>query len=98
LATPDGEEARLSAAEYRLVAALVTDAGQPLSRDTLLTALGRRPNGDGDRSLDVLISKLRRKFDSATVPIQSVRNVGYVFPKPVTQLGRGLTTAEPDTG
>lgn len=98
LAAPDGEKVRLSAAEYRLVAALVSAAGQPLSRDTLLIALGRRPSGEGDRSLDVLISKLRRKFESATVPIQSVRNVGYVFPKPVTQLGLGLTTAEPEKG
>lgn len=87
LAAPNGQEARLSAAEYRLIAALVAVAGQPLSRDELFAALGRPASGEGDRSLDVLMSKLRRKFVSVTVPIQSVRNVGYVFPKPVKQLG-----------
>lgn len=44
----------------------------------------------GSRQLvDVLVSRLRRKFSDSnfTVPIKSVRNVGYVLPKPATMVG-----------
>jgi two-component system OmpR family response regulator len=89
LTAPDGKNAKLSAAEYRVLAALMAEPGQPVARDILFNVLGRIPPGAEDRSLDVLVSRLRRKFSDSNfaVPIQSVRNIGYVFPRPAAIIG-----------
>lgn len=87
LISPDGEAARLSAAEYGVLLLLTETPGQPVSRDHLFIALKKPQSGPDDRSLDVLVSRLRRKFSTSAfkLPIQSVRGVGYVFPGPVAQ-------------
>lgn len=87
LISPDGEEAGLSAAEHRVLTALTNQPGQPVSRDILFAALGKTAGGPDDRSLDVLVSRLRRKFTASTgaLPVRSVRGIGYVFPMPVVR-------------
>lgn len=87
LISPHAEEVRLSAAEHSVLMALTRQPGQPVSRDVLFNALGKQPAGPEDRSLDVLVSRLRRKFPDSiiTLPIRSVRGIGYVFPMPVTR-------------
>lgn len=87
LSSPTGEEVRLSGAEHTVLMALTQQPGQPVSRDVLFNALGKQPTGPEDRSLDVVVSRLRRKYtDSAvTLPIRSARGVGYVFPMPVVR-------------
>lgn len=87
LISPDGERARLSAAEYGVLSMLTEAPGEPVSRDHLFVALKKPPSGPDDRSLDVLVSRLRRKFSTSAfkLPIQSVRGVGYVFPGPVSR-------------
>lgn len=87
LMSPDGERARLSAAEYGVLTLLTERPGEPVSRDRLFVALKKPQSGPEDRSLDVLVSRLRRKFDTSAfkLPIQSVRGVGYVFPGPVSR-------------
>tara|TARA_R110001599_G_scaffold315282_2_gene523963 strand:+ start:3552 stop:4304 length:753 start_codon:yes stop_codon:yes gene_type:complete len=89
LISPDGERARLSAAEYGVLSLLTEIPGEPVSRDHLFVALKKPPSGPDDRSLDVLVSRLRRKFSTSAfkLPIQSVRGVGYVFPGPVSRRG-----------
>jgi len=87
LTSPDGEDVALSAAEYRVLIALTDHPGQPVPRHILFAALGKTAGGPDDRSLDVLVSRLRRKFTGSTgaVPVRSVRGVGYVFPMPVVR-------------
>ncbi len=87
LTSPDGEEARLSAAEHSVLMALTQQPGQAVPRDALFDALGKRSAGPEDRSLDVLVSRLRRKYHASTItlPVRSVRGIGYVFPMPVTR-------------
>jgi two-component system response regulator RstA len=72
----------LSTADYDLLWELATHAGQILNRDALLKTL-RGVSYDGlDRSIDVAISRLRKKLhDSATEPyrIKTIRNKGYLF-------------------
>lgn len=87
LISPDGERARLSAAEYRALLLLTEAPGEPVSRDHLFVALKKPQSGPDDRSLDVLVSRLRRKFSMSAfkLPIQSVRGIGYVFPGPVSR-------------
>lgn len=89
LISPDGVSAFLSGAEYHVLAALAATPGQPVRREVLLENLGRKNIDIEDRSIDVLLSRLRRKFQGSSfiVPIKSVRGVGYVFPMPVTCLG-----------
>lgn len=76
------EDISLSTADFDLLWELVTHAGQIMDREVLLKNL-RGVSYDGlDRSIDVAISRLRRKlYDSATDPfrIKTVRNKGYLF-------------------
>ena len=77
-----GENITLSTADFDLLWELATHAGQIMDRDALLKNL-RGVSYDGmDRSVDVAISRLRKKLlDSATEPyrIKTVRNKGYLF-------------------
>lgn len=72
----------LSTADFDLLWELATHAGNIMDRDALLKNL-RGVSYDGlDRSVDVAISRLRKKLnDSATEPyrIKTVRNIGYLF-------------------
>lgn len=72
----------LSTADFELLWELATHAGQIMDRNVLLKSL-RGVSYDGmDRSIDVAISRLRKKlFDSATEPyrIKTIRNKGYLF-------------------
>lgn len=72
----------LSTADFDLLWELATHAGTILNRDALLKTL-RGVEYDGlDRSIDVAISRLRKKLlDSATEPyrIKTIRNKGYLF-------------------
>ena len=71
-----------STADFDLLWELATHAGQIMDRDALLKNL-RGVTYDGmDRSVDVAISRLRKKLlDNATEPyrIKTVRNKGYLF-------------------
>jgi len=77
-----GEQIILSTADFDLLWELASHAGQILNRDALLKTL-RGVSYDGlDRSIDVAISRLRKKLhDSATEPfrIKTIRNKGYLF-------------------
>ena len=77
-----GDAVSLSTADFDLLWELATHAGQIMDRDALLKNL-RGVSYDGmDRSVDVAISRLRKKLlDSATEPyrIKTVRNKGYLF-------------------
>ncbi|ROR14983.1 two-component system response regulator RstA [Erwinia sp. JUb26] len=80
--TLSGEIIALSTADFDLLWELATHAGTILNRDALLKTL-RGVSYDGmDRSIDVAISRLRKKLlDSATEPyrIKTIRNKGYLF-------------------
>ncbi|MCU6172934.1 two-component system response regulator RstA [Citrobacter cronae] len=77
-----GKQVSLSTADFELLWELATHAGQIMDRDALLKNL-RGVSYDGmDRSVDVAISRLRKKLlDNATEPyrIKTVRNKGYLF-------------------
>ena len=77
-----GTDVALSTADFDLLWELATHAGQIMDRDALLKNL-RGVSYDGmDRSVDVAISRLRKKLlDNATEPyrIKTVRNKGYLF-------------------
>lgn len=78
----NGELVSLSTADFELLWELATHAGQIMDRDALLKTL-RGVSYDGlDRSVDVAISRLRKKLlDNAAEPyrIKTIRNKGYLF-------------------
>ncbi|MGY0155972.1 two-component system response regulator RstA [Edwardsiella tarda] len=76
------DEVHLSTSDFDLLWELATHAGTIMDRDALLQNL-RGVSYDGlDRSIDVAISRLRRKLhDTGPEPlrIKTVRNKGYLF-------------------
>jgi two-component system OmpR family response regulator len=82
LVAPGDVRVELTAAEFNLLATFVRSAQRVLTRDQLIELTG----GDGgisyDRSVDILVSRLRRKMeDDPKSPklIQTVRSGGYQF-------------------
>ncbi len=72
----------LTAAEMRVLEQLMRHAGEVLSRAQLTQLALDRPIEAYDRSIDTLVSKLRRKLEAAGVPsgcIGSLRGHGYVM-------------------
>ncbi|RMC93969.1 two-component system response regulator RstA [Aquitalea palustris] len=76
------EKVALSTSDFDLLWLLASHAGETLNRDILLKEM-RGVSYDGlDRSIDVAISRLRKKLgDNPTEPfrIKTVRNRGYLF-------------------
>jgi two-component system OmpR family response regulator len=63
-----------------------------LSREQLLDFTGGRNSDPFDRSIDVLMSRIRRKLreSGGEDVIKTVRNGGYQFSSPVEVLGAQL--------
>jgi DNA-binding response OmpR family regulator len=77
-----GEEVKLTAAEFNLLAAFLDMPRQVMSREQLLTASRVHDEEIFDRSIDVLILRLRRKLEidpSNPTLIVTERGAGYVF-------------------
>ena len=77
----------LRASEFELLLALVERPQRVLTRDQLLDLSRGRAANSFDRSIDVLISRLRRKIeDDPKEPalIRTVRSGGYVFSAVIT--------------
>ncbi|MFK7977453.1 MAG: response regulator transcription factor [Halioglobus sp.] len=80
-ATCEGKDLRLTSAEFSLLQMLMKHAGHVVSKEALSEeALGRGLSAY-DRSIDVHISKIRKKFSAIgrSNPIVSVRGQGYQF-------------------
>lgn len=82
----DGTAIGLSGAEYRLLRAFLDHPHRVLSRDQLLSLTQGRESELFDRSIDLLVSRVRHRLrDDAREPsyIKTVRSEGYVFSKPI---------------
>jgi two-component system OmpR family response regulator len=77
----DGSEIPLTSAEFDLLLAFLERPGRVLSRNQLLDITQGREAAPFDRSIDVLMSRLRRKLgDARTCQIfKTQRNGGYQF-------------------
>jgi len=87
--TRDGEAPQLlTAGEFQLLDALVSDAGVALSRDRIMTRMRNRRWHPDDRYIDVMVGQLRRKLGergSRARIIRTVHGVGYLFAATVSQ-------------
>lgn len=76
---PAGGDIELTGAEFDLLKTFLDRPGRVLSRDQLLDLTHGREGDVLDRSIDVLVSRLRRKLGESGVPqlFKTVRNGGY---------------------
>jgi|EndMetStandDraft_5_1072996.scaffolds.fasta_scaffold32855_3 two-component system OmpR family response regulator len=77
----DGSEIALTAAEFSLLMAFLERPGKMLSRNQLLDITQGRNAEPFDRSIDVLVSRLRRKLNRSDKQqlLKTQRNGGYQF-------------------
>jgi two-component system OmpR family response regulator len=87
LVSPDAVRVELTTAEFNLLETLVKSGQRMLSRDQLQELAGSNSAYGYDRSIDILISRLRRKMeDDSRSPklILTIRGGGYQFVPEVT--------------
>jgi two-component system OmpR family response regulator len=89
LTSPSGMLTDLTSGEFDLLLAFLEHPQRVLSREQLLDLAHGRINQSYDRSIDVQISRLRRKIEAnpqEPVFIKTIRNEGYLFTAPVALL------------
>ena len=80
-----GRPVEFTSVEFNLLEALLRDAGRVVTRERLATLVLSRKFSPFDRSIDMHVSKVRRKLgdtDGGTEYIKTVRGVGYIFALP----------------
>ena len=93
----DARPCALTPGEYALLEALVANANRVLSRDQLLEHMRGEHTEVFDRSIDVLILRLRRKIEANPGQpgfIRTERGMGYVF-RGVLERGGARADAKP---
>jgi two-component system, OmpR family, response regulator len=87
LIAADGAHVPLTSGEFELLAAFCERPNRVLTRDQLLDLTRGRSPALFDRSIDIQVSRLRRKIEAdprEPVLIQTVRSGGYIFTAEVT--------------
>jgi len=82
LTSREGEAMPLTPHEFQLLAAFVQHGNRVLTRDLILDLVSGRDWSPDDRSVDVLVGKLRKKLEKDPQDpklIETVRGVGYKF-------------------
>lgn len=87
VAALDGSPVDLTGAEFDLLRVFLDRPGRVLSRDQLLDMTQGREGSPFGRSIDVLMSRIRRKLGEATEAtlFKTVRNGGYQLAVPVAR-------------
>lgn len=91
------QEIFLTAAEYTLLEVLLSNAGQVIAREELVRRVQGRSHNPYDRSIDVHISRLRKKLschNDGSERIKAVRGVGHFYSLPSSE-NQELTQTEP---
>jgi len=85
-----GSPIELTSVEFNLLEVLLREAGRVVSRERLVNAVLSRKFSPFDRSIDMHVSKVRKKLgDSEGAPehIKTIRGVGYIFARPREKAG-----------
>ena len=83
----EGQEEKLTAMEFELLRAFARNPNRVLSRDQLLDLAHQRNMDPFDRSIDIRITRIRRKIEiqpDKPEIIKTVRGSGYIFLPPKT--------------
>lgn len=82
MTSDDGTELQLTAMEFNLLKAFAQNKGRVLNRDQILEQAHDRSWDPFDRSIDIRISRLRRKIEKNPGKpsiIRTVRGIGYLY-------------------
>jgi two-component system phosphate regulon response regulator PhoB len=77
--TVDGEEATLTATEFKLLAELISNPGKVQTRDQLLDKVWGYQFDGYARTVDTHVRRLRQKLGPYSDWVETVRSVGYRF-------------------
>ena len=69
----------ITSTEFEILDLLVRASGKVVTRDQVCGILYQRPATPFERSLEVHISRLRKKIEGASLVIRSIRGVGYLL-------------------
>jgi two-component system, OmpR family, response regulator CpxR len=80
----DGQVVDLTSVEFNLLEVLLREAGRVVPRERLVNAVLSRKFSPFDRSIDMHVSKVRKKLGDTDNDehIKTVRGVGYIFARP----------------
>jgi len=81
----ENEPVELTSMEFTLLEVLLRNAGQVVTREKLASDVLDRTLSPYDRSIDVHVSKLRKKLghrNCGTERIKTIRGLGYVYTVP----------------
>lgn len=79
-----GQEVDLTTTEFNILQAMMSRAGRVLTRDSLMSEAHGQDFDAFDRTIDVMIYRLRQKLGDKGRKeplIKTIRGVGYLFPK-----------------
>ena len=82
LTSRDGKLVPLTRAEFELLAILTTHPGQVLTRERLMQGVTHRSDGGNERTVDVLVRRLRAKLERdprSPQIISTAHGEGYIF-------------------
>jgi len=85
LLDPDGRDVAVTSGEFDVLKIFAENPNRPLSRDWLLETTSHRSRDPFDRSIDLRITRIRRKIEptpETPTVIRTVRGVGYMFVPP----------------
>jgi two-component system response regulator CpxR len=80
-----GETVELTSVEFNLLEVLLREAGRVVTREQLVSAVLSRKFSPFDRSIDMHVSKVRKKLGDTNGEeehIKTVRGVGYILARP----------------
>ena len=83
-----GAPVELTSVEFNLLEVLLREAGRVVTRERLVNAVLSRKFMPFDRSIDMHVSKVRRKLgdsEESADHIKTIRGVGYMFARPAVK-------------
>ena len=88
--SPAGLQVKMTAKEMTFMTPLMSSAGENITRQDLSNILNYSANDYGNRSMDAMVRRLRKKSAQELnehLPVQTVHAVGYCFSSPAIVLG-----------
>ena len=83
----DGERIETTTFEFDILELLIRSAGRVVSRDALMESLYNRKATPFDRSIDMHVSRIRKKLECGRPLIKTVRSAGYQFCRTSAEAG-----------
>lgn len=85
LLTPEGEKIILTAKEFDFIEKLASCPRKVVEREELLQTLDYENTASGNRSLDALVHRMRRKKGNSeiSIPVKTSHGAGYSFSAPI---------------